>query len=171
MSEEELVKKAIAGDNHCLHILLEMHYKMLYGFLIKMCGNTEQASDLVQETLLKACLKIETFRGECKFSTYLIQIALNLYKNEQRKHRKSSTISLEDFHVNLVASDHIETQVAFEEALKTLQEMSYEKRMSFILRHYYGYTIEEISTYFNVSEGTTKSRIHNAINYLKKRLS
>ena len=46
--------------------------------------------------------------------------------------------------------------------------MNEEQRVSFILRHYYGYSIEEISTYFNVAHGTTKSRIHSVIQSMRK---
>ncbi|MGL4337270.1 MAG: sigma-70 family RNA polymerase sigma factor [Turicibacter sp.] len=171
MNESELVRKAIEGNQHCLHILLDMHYQMVYGFLIKLCGDLDLAQDLVQDTLLKASLNIKKFRGECKFSTYLIQIALNQYKNHVRSYKKV-TVSDELIEQKLMSMQTCAyTAVAFDEAMNVLQEMSDEKRMSFILKHYYGYTIEEISTHFNVSTGTTKSRIHNAIQFLRDRLS
>lgn len=85
MDEEQLVKQAISGDRHCLNILFGMHYKTVYGYLIKLTGDIQMSEDLVQETLLKATLNIEKFRGESKFLTYLIQIATNLYRNEVRK--------------------------------------------------------------------------------------
>ena len=61
-------------------------------------------------------------------------------------------------------------QVQFKEAMNALQDMSEEQRMSFILRHYYGYSIEEISNLFGVATGTTKSRIFNAIQKIRKKL-
>ena len=79
------MKQAISGDRHCLNILFWMHYKTVYGYLIKLTGDIQMSEDLVQETLLKATLNIEKFRGESKFLTYLIQIATNLYRNEVRK--------------------------------------------------------------------------------------
>ena len=88
LDEEQLVRRARAGDRHCLNILFDMHYKMLFGYLIKLCGNVHLAEDLVQESLLKATLNIKKFRGDCKFSTYLIQIATNCYKNEVRKQQR-----------------------------------------------------------------------------------
>lgn len=171
MDEKELLNKARDGNKHCLNILLQDNYKIVYGFLIKLTGDIHLAEDLVQETLLKASLNIERFKGECKFSSYLIKISLNLYKNHMRKNKviirnKEILESLNyDGEIDIINS------LKFKEALEYLQQMPYEKRVSFILRHYYGYTIEEISNIFNVSQGTTKSRIHNTIKKLKELLS
>ena len=49
--------------------------------------------------------------------------------------------------------------------------MPYEKIIYFILKHYYGYSIEEISEILKVSQGTTKSRIHNTMKKLRELLS
>lgn len=170
VDEGQLIERAISGDRHCLNILFQMHYKTIYGYLIKLSGDIQMSEDLVQETLLKATLNIEKFRGECKFLTYLIQIATNLYRNEVRKQSRivyDEQVISELFHNG--ESDAF-TELQFQEAMNVLKEMSEEQRMSFILRHYYGYSIEEISTLFGVATGTTKSRIFNAIQNLRKRL-
>ena len=60
---------------------------MLYGFLIKLTGDKDLAEDLVQDTLLKASLNITKFRGESKFSSYLIKIGINTHKNYLRKNK------------------------------------------------------------------------------------
>lgn len=67
LDEEQLVRRARAGDRHCLNILFDMHYKMLFGYLIKLCGNVHLAEDLVQESLLKATLNIKNFEGIVNF--------------------------------------------------------------------------------------------------------
>ncbi|HAX72316.1 MAG TPA: RNA polymerase subunit sigma [Firmicutes bacterium] len=171
MNEAELVRRAIDGDQQCLHILLETHYKTVYGFLIKMTGDLDLAQDLVQETLLKASLNISKFRGDCKFSTYLIQIALNLYRNEMRRNKRVTVMSDDILEQQLTSVTPMDSSLEFLEAMKVLQEMSEEHRVSFILKHYYGYSIEEISKHFNVAQGTTKSRIHTAVQFLKKKLT
>ena len=61
-------------------------------------------------------------------------------------------------------------QLQFKEAINALQEMSEEQRMSFILKHYYGYSIEEVSELFGVATGTTKSRIYQAIQKIRKKI-
>ena len=157
MEEKELLDKARQGNKHCLNLLLQNNYQMLYGFLIKLTGDKDLAEDLVQDTLLKASLNITKFRGESKFSSYLIKIRTEHYDFEFK-----TSYDMEDDLIN---------HIRFKEALNHLNNMSYEKRISFILKHYYGYSIEEISEILKVSEGTTKSRIHNTIKKLRELLS
>lgn len=170
MDEKELLHKARNGNKHCLNLLLQNNYKIIYGFLIKLTGDMDLAEDLLQETLLKACMNIEKFRGDSKFSSYLIKISLNIYKNHMRKNNR--VIYDSDVIQNISYNGEMEmiNALKFKEALEYLQSMSYEKRVSFILKHYYGYSIEEISNIFNVAEGTTKSRLHNTMKKLKKLL-
>lgn len=170
VDEEQLIERAISGDRHCLNILFQMYYKTVYGYLIKLSGDIQMSEDLVQETLLRATLNIEKFRGESKFLTYLIQIATNLYRNEVRK--QSRIVYDEEALTKLFSNGESDafTRLQFQEAMNELQNMSEEQRMSFILRHYYGYSIEEISNLFGVATGTTKSRIFNAIQNIRKRL-
>lgn len=170
VDEQQLIERAITGDRHCLNILFQMHYKSVYGYLIKLSGDVHLAEDLVQETLLKATINIGKFRGDSKFLTYLIQIATNLYRNEVRKQHR---IIYDDQVIESLFT-HGEKdalmQLQFKEAINALQEMSEEQRMSFILKHYYGYSIEEVSQLFGVATGTTKSRIYQAIQKIRKKI-
>ena len=67
-------------------------------------------------------------------------------------------------------TNNIIDKLQVEELLKELKKMPYEKRISFILKHYYGYSYEEISKVFNCSEGTVKSRVFYTASRLKKKL-
>ncbi|BFT75928.1 hypothetical protein PAENIP36_73700 [Paenibacillus sp. P36] len=56
------------------------------------------------------------------------------------------------------------------DVLNTLAEMPEESRIPVILKHYYGYTYEEIGQILAIAEGTAKSRVHNALKHLRKEL-
>ena len=171
MEEKELLDKARQGNKHFLNLLLQNNYQMMYGFFIKLTGDKDLAEDLVQDTLLKASLNITKFRGESKFSSYLIKIGINTHKNYLRKNKIRTRQVNSEFKTSYDIEDDLIYHIRFKEALNHLNNMSYEKRISFILKHYYGYSIEEISEILKVSEGTTKSRIHNTIKKLRELLS
>lgn len=170
MEESELIKEAQNGSRNAMNILFQQNYKTLYGFLIKLTGNLNFSEDLVQETLMKAMMHIKSFRGESKFSSWLIQISLNLYKNEIKKIKRFETSNIEEksfLESEVNVENTICDKLQVQKALRELQAMSYEKRVTFILKHYYGYSLEEISSIMNCSEGTVKSRLHNTIKRLK----
>lgn len=170
LEEKEFVRMAQNGSKNALNILFQQNYKTLYGFLIKLTGDANFSEDLVQETLMKAMIHIKSFKGESKFSSWIIQIALNLYRNELKRNKKFEVINIDE-NFNLKSKDDIENtlqvKLQVERALLELQNMSYEKRVTFILKHYYGYSLEEISSIMKCSDGTVKSRLHNTVKRLK----
>lgn len=72
------------------------YFKMVYKYLICLTHNKEIAEDLAQETFCKAIKNINYFRGECKISVWLCEIAKNLWFNELRKMKKISSLEIEE---------------------------------------------------------------------------
>lgn len=171
MDEIELIRRAQDGNKHAMNTLLQNNYKALYGFTLKMTANEDLTQDIVQEVCLKAIININKFRGKSKFQSWLISIAINYYKDIIRKNKKieySDEIVMSNVGDN--ETNNIIDKLQVGELLKELKRMPYEKRISFILKHYYGYSYEEISKLFKCSEGTVKSRVFYTTSRLKKRL-
>lgn len=171
LDERELVKKAQEGSKHAMNILLTSNYKALYGFTLKMTANEELSLDIVQDVCLKAVEHINKFKGGSKFQTWLIAMAVNRYKDLLRKDKKVKFVNSED--LNLLSkddNDKILEKMQIQQLLLELNKMPYEKRISFILKHYYGYSYEEISNILGCSEGTVKSRIFYTIKKLRQSL-
>ncbi|MBC5624175.1 sigma-70 family RNA polymerase sigma factor [Clostridium sp. NSJ-49] len=171
MEEIELIKKAQDGNKHAMNILLQNNYKALYGFTLKMTANEDLTQDIVQEVCLKAVVNINKFKGKSKFQSWLISISINYYRDIIRKNKKMDySYEIELSHIENNETDTILDRLQVEEMLKELKKMPYEKRISFILKHYYGYSYEEISKVFKCSEGTVKSRVFYTASRLKKKL-
>lgn len=171
MSERELIKKAQDGNKHAMNILLQENYKALYGFTLKMTADQYQTEDIVQEVCLKAVINIKKFKGTSKFQTWLISIAINYYKDTVRKSKKFEYVEVEQSDkFTYEDNDKVLEKLQIKELLQELNKMPHEKRIAFILKHYYGYTYEEISKLVSCSEGTVKSRIFYTVSNLKKKL-
>ena len=170
MNEKALLEKARLGDRKSLELLLYDNYKIVYGYLLKLTLNEEVTKDLTQEVMVKAILNIKKFRGDSKFSTWLISIASNLYKDFIRKNKKLSSINIED--LSLKDSQCIEQTVINKDTVKRLgkllMELPYEKRMVFILKNYYDYSYDEISKILKCPIGTVRSRLHYCIEKLRR---
>jgi RNA polymerase sigma-70 factor (ECF subfamily) len=77
MDEKELVRKAKSGDFDAFAKLVDTSKGRIFALARKMTGNDQDAEDILQETLLKAIDKIDQFRGEAVFGSWLYSIALN----------------------------------------------------------------------------------------------
>lgn len=170
IEEKALVESAKAGDKEAMTLLINNNYNILKGYVIKLTGNSEEAKDIVQEALLRAIINIDKFTPKYKFSTWLITIATNLYRDKLRKNKntvpfdegiEATTNNLENKALN---------NIIIKQALEVLQELPYEKRTAFILKHYYNFTYEEIANIMKCPVGTVRSRLHNSIKTLIKEM-
>lgn len=169
MEEAKLIEEAKSGDKFALERLLSSNYSILKGYVIKMTYDKELSKDIVQETMLRAVVNINKFQQQGKFSTYLIKIATNLYRDHLRKNRKTGYLE-EDLPSSFSLESSVISKLKYEELVKILMSLPYEKRSAFILRFYYDYSYEDISKILDLKLGTVKSRIHYAVSYIKEKL-
>lgn len=170
MEEKDLLKNAREGDKNALTILINDNYQILTGYVIKLTGNAELAKDIVQETLLKAIVNLEKFRPQAKFSTWLITIATNLYRDYLRKNKDMLPLNEELAFQGKSVDMKVIDKVQIKEVFKILNEFSYDKRTVFILKHYYNYKYDEIAQIMNCPVGTVRSRLHSAVNSILSRM-
>jgi RNA polymerase sigma-70 factor, ECF subfamily len=188
LDEKELIQQSKAGNKSAMNTLLKDNYKLVYGYVLKMTGNIQLAEDIVQETMFKAMVNLEKFKPEAKFSTWLVTIATNQYRDMLRKKKRFAEI--EDIDIDQIYTnknrnsieslagdsascmDGIEEQVISKFTVKRvidiLMKLSYEKRASFILKNYYGYKYEEIAQILECPIGTVRSRIHYCVEHILK---
>lgn len=113
--------------------MYQQYSSTVYKYLVCVSGSAEIAEELTQETFVIALKKIHQFRGECKVSTWLCQIAKHLWYQELRKSKKHVSVSLEEVAENLRTENTVENLVLkneekleFFKKLQTLDELSKE---------------------------------------------
>ena len=77
-SDEELVERSKQGDRRAFRMLVDRHKRMVFNVAWRMLRNREDAEDAAQEAFLRAFRSMRTFRGQAKFSSWLVQIAVNV---------------------------------------------------------------------------------------------
>jgi len=181
MSEAELVKQAKAGDFNAFMQLVDGQKAKLYNLALKMTGNESDAEDVVQETLVKAIDKIETFRGEAAFGTWLYAIALNQARAvlAGRKHTDLKPLeeylpgggSIDDMHgsdpgARLFDWEDPHTRLEASELRRLINEgiedLPPVYREAFLLRYFEELSIKEIAKLIGESEAAVKSRVLRA---------
>ena len=134
----------------------------LRAFAFSLCGNFDQADDLVQETLLKAWKNIDKFEAGTNLRAWLFTILRNSYFSELRKRRRE----VEDVDGKMTASlsvapaqqSHLDMQ-DFRTALNTLPA---EQREALVLVGAVGMSYEEAAAVAQCAVGTIKSRVNRA---------
>jgi RNA polymerase sigma-70 factor (ECF subfamily) len=177
--DEALLAEAQAGDHQALEALLERHQGQVYRFGMKMCGNPEDAEDVLQETLLAMARGIRKFRGASSLSTWLYTIA----RSACIKHRRRSKFapreasSLETAEAKGLANPaHRADEAlaakqvarALEQAIDELEPMY---REVLVLRDAEGLTAPEVAEVLGVTTQAVKSRLHRARLSVRERIA
>ncbi len=189
MNEAQLVRQAQAGDFDAFMQLVSEHKTKLYNLALKMTGNEPDAEDVVQDTLVKAIDKIESFRGEAAFGTWLYAIALNEARAVLAKRKHADLKPLEeylpgggqmDMHGKDVSAklfdwedphsrlESAELRRLINEGIAELPPMY---REAFLLRYHEELSIKEIAKLIKESEAAVKSRVLRARLALRDHLS
>ncbi|GFZ30185.1 RNA polymerase sigma factor SigY [Clostridium zeae] len=169
-NEENLIARAKAGDKYAFEILISNNFSILKGYVLKLTLNKDLTEDIVQDTLLSAVVHIDSFVSNAKFSTWLIKIATNKYRDYLRRNKETDML-LDTFQSSSITEEELVKKEELEEILKILRTMPADKRTVFILKHYYGYSYEEISSIVNCPIGTVRSRLHYAIKEIISRFN
>jgi len=172
--ESRIVQKVIKGDVNAFETLVLAYEKNVYNIALRMTGNSEDASDMTQETFIKAYNSLQSFRGDSKFSVWLYRIATNVCLDFLRSKSRRPTVSLsvednEGDEVQLDVADEsqspellLDRQMTRESVRRGLETLSPEYRQILLLREIQGLSYEEISQALGLEAGTVKSRIFRA---------
>jgi RNA polymerase sigma-70 factor, ECF subfamily len=95
-TDEMLVLAAQEGSSSAFGELYQRHRKLIYLTVRRISQNTEEAEDLVQETMIRAFIYIQRFRAEAQFSSWLVRIALNAALSRKRSASRHPTASLDE---------------------------------------------------------------------------
>ncbi|MFT4415869.1 RNA polymerase sigma factor SigY [Fredinandcohnia humi] len=170
MDENELISSAKRGDSLAFAMLFKEHYSFLVKYLIKVTMKPDVAEDLAQETMIKSMEKIKLYNGKSKFSSWLITIATNLYIDDLRKKKREQNYQQQEQALRKMKWQFENQNDEWNDVLNALGRLSDEIRIPIVLKHYYGYSYEEIADMLSIALGTVKSRIHNGILTVRKEL-
>lgn len=177
-SDQELLEKARSGDGDAVDELLSRHEKQVFRFGLRMCGNEEDARDVLQDTLLAAFRNLRGFRGDAQLSTWLYQIARSYCLKARRRGvaEPERTEPLEKPEAAAVPSNEAapDAQAHAREIGAVLQaailSLSEAHREALILRDVEGLSAEEAARVIGIEVGALKSRLHRARMELRERL-
>jgi len=176
-ADEELVSSALAGNKDSLEQLVRRHQPWVFNICMRMVWRRDLAEDATQEILIKVVTKLSTFRGQCKFRTWLYRIAFNHLLNVRKTEFEDPSITFTDMGRALdetpdlelpdPRSVPVELPLLVEEArvgcmTAMLMCLDRRQRMAFILGEYFGATSEVGGEVMNVSADNFRQLLSRA---------
>lgn len=159
------------GDEKAFERLYRAHHARVYSLAVRMAGPI-WAEDLTQDVFIRAWTKLETFREQASFGTWLYRLAVNLIlsRRETLKKRQQRKIPGGDEALRQLATKEKPPGLAmdFEGAVQKLPDGA---REVFVLYEIQGYPHAEIGEMMGISVGTSKSQLHRARMMLRESLN
>ena len=160
---------ASAGDASAFERLYRRHSSRIFGLAVRMVGHQE-AEEVTQEVFVRAWTKLESFRGEAAFGTWLYRMGINTILSHRAKVGRYRDRHQED------AEDEIleraparpmgrDGAMDLEKAMRTLPDGA---RDVFVLHDVEGFKHEEIAKLLAINVGTSKSQLHRARMLLRR---
>jgi len=173
--ELRLITAIVAGDTQLFHELIRPYERRVYSLTFCFMKNREDAADVAQEAFIKAYRNLWTFRGDSKFSTWLITIALNEARNRLRRQATVQIVSLdgparEEWTMSPavlsdwreLASDIVERKEIRQILQRAVARLPKIYQQVFLLRDVEELNVNETAQILNITTSLVKVRTHRA---------
>jgi RNA polymerase sigma-70 factor (ECF subfamily) len=181
--EAQIIASILAGNTHEFHDLIRPHERSVYIMALSLLHNEADAEDAAQEAFLKAFRNLARFRGEAKFSTWLVSIALNEARSRLRSKKGLKIESLDEpperpGHVSPallrdwreIPSEALERQEFRLLLQQAVTDLPLIYREIFLLRDVEELSVNESAEVLGITVASAKVRLHRARIMLQKRL-
>ncbi|MEQ1902895.1 MAG: sigma-70 family RNA polymerase sigma factor [Pirellulaceae bacterium] len=175
-SEARLIQAALAGDTQAFGDLVTKYQDRLFNSLIHVLGNEYDAQDITQDAFIQAFRRLDSFRGQSAFYTWLFRIARNLAISRLRGRKQTSSLHAADGSMREIEGhdDKPEQSLESAESVAQLQQalakLPEDQRIILVLREFDGLEYETIAEVLEIPVGTVRSRLHRARGQLKGEL-
>lgn len=171
-SSRALIGRAQNGDVDAFELIYNEHSGRVFALCLRLMGGDQvAATELMQDTFVRAWKNLARFRGESAFSSWLHRLAVNAMLEQTRgdKRREARVLPMDDTsQIGAFApADSLDARMDLENAIAKLPAGA---RMAFVLHDIEGYQHQEIAEQLGVAVGTVKAQVHRAHKLLIKAL-
>ena len=167
--ERAWIRRAQQADARAFEALYRLHVDKVYGLCLRMTGNVSEAEDCTQEAFILAWNKLQKFRGDSAFSTWLHRIAVNAVlgriRKSKREHDRNQAVA--DTEPQRTTAEDTGELRDLAAAIDRLPEGA---RHVFVLHAVYGYSHNETAEMLDIAAGTSKAQMHRARRLLMQQL-
>ena len=167
--EHACIRRARAQDAKAFEKLYRMHVDKVYGLCLRMTGSAAEAEDCTQEAFIQAWTKLDRFRGDSAFGTWLHRVAVNAVLGRMRKSRREQD-RIRAVRDVVPPTETIGDSGGLRDLEQAIDELPSGARHVFVLHAVYGYSHDETSDMLGIATGTSKAQLHRARRLLAQQL-
>ena len=163
MDDHELIARARRGDEAAERALYDAHVDRVYWLAYRMSGRHDLAQDFTQDTFIRAFERLDDFRGDAAFGSWLRTIAMSVALNGLRKSKRfdQREAVLDEASMVPVATRHAEPDLK-ERLAAAIDALPEGCRVTFVMHDVEGFTHEEIGSALGTTAGTSKAQLSRA---------
>ena len=174
LSDGEVVERVVAGEPALFEILMRRYNQRVYRAVRAVIRNDAEVEDVMQQAYLSAFAHLGQFRGDAKFSTWLVRIAVNEACARLRPHGPK-LVAIDGDYVEMDPTTKTPEDLSADKELRHLLENSLDHlaeayRTVFVLREIEGLDTREVADALSISEDLVKTRLHRAKALLRSAL-
>ena len=164
---EDLVARARGGDLAAVEALWRGSVDRLNALCLRMTGNPALAEELTQESFIRAWQRLDSFRGESEFTSWLHQVAVNVVLTDRRAMRRREERETARGDLGQPRTPAPGLTLDLERAIALLPDRA---RAVFVLHDVEGYRHLEVARLLGIAGGTSKTQLHRARKLLREML-
>ena len=166
-NDTDLVQECLVGNTKAFESLIDKYQKKIFNIVYRMTGNDDDAEDITQSVFIKVYEKLNSFNPKFKFFSWLYRIALNESLNLMNQKKRLAELDA-DLITNEKSPEEIYDELELSERIQdALMQIELEHRALIVLKHFEGFSYQEMAFMLEISEQKVKSRLFSARQVLK----
>ncbi len=163
-TDEELLRRHVAGDPDAFGELFARHKDRLWAIAIRTLSDPEDAADALQDAMISAFRRADSFRGDSAVTTWLHRIVVNACLDKMRRRNARPEVSggddslLDAIGAAVPAADPAASSETSLEVMSALRQLPRDQQVALVLVDMLDYPVAEAAAMLGVAEGTVKSR-------------
>src|SRR5688572_15836313 len=173
-ADRELILRARQGDGDAFGLLVVRHQDRIYAAVLRFCGDAEDAREIVQRAFINAWRRLDSFKGDAAFSTWMYRIAFNESVSFRREGGRRRPVPMPETGADPAddrrPGDRLDSEESRAQVQQALDRLDPEERKILILKELEDRSYDEIAEILEIPKGTVRSRLFRARAALREKL-
>ncbi len=164
--EVNYIKRILEGETNLFSYFLDRYGRPIYSLIVQIVSCKEDAEELTQDSFVKAFRKLDSYKGDCNFSTWLYRIAYNTAISATRKQKKDF-LSIEESVIDNVSDKEVDEMLgdsSNEEIISKLERaltmLNADERVLIALFYNEDKSVEELASILKLTTSNAKVKLH-----------